>query len=458
MNSAIVGYGVEGQALAEYFLAHGKHTITLCDARTPAQPSVPVGGDIKTKFGPQYLKELDAYDVIFRSPGVPYLKKEFNTVRSKLTSLTRYFFEKCPAKIIGVTGTKGKGTTSTLIYEMLKAHLAAGKAGRAFLGGNIGVPPLTFLDQLSKNDVVILELSSFQLQDLHMSPQIAVVLGITSDHLDHHTDNKEYIEAKKNIVAHQKKSDVAIFDFDNEVSASFAQATPAVKKYFSLQKPVKEGGFLKVGSLVLAQGKTGTIFGEKGDVALLGEHNLKNILAAAVAAQQVGVPVEVITKVAREFRGLPHRLEFVRESAGVRFYNDSASTNPDTTIAALHSFTTPLILIVGGSDKNADFTQLGQEIAKHLNIKTVILMGQTKSKIEAVIEAAVNRHNAMAMRRRDVPLELISAENYQEAFMAARLIAQPGDTVLLSPACASFDMFNNYTERGDTFKNFILDF
>lgn len=458
MKIAVVGFGVEGRAIAQYFEKKGED-ITICDERKQN-----IGKNIKGQFGPNYLEGLVDFDLVFRSPGIPFLKKEFMGIRKKLTSLTKYFFEKCPCKIIGVTGTKGKGTTASLIYEMLKSSY---KNGKVFLGGNIGTPPLAFLYQLKPKDLVILELSSFQLQDLDRSPHIAVVLGITPDHLDHHKTFEEYVEAKKNIVKFQTSSDMAILDADNEYSNSFARATKAKVLYFSMQQAVPEGAFLKVGSFILKDGKTGTMFGEKGATGLIGNHNIKNIFAAAATASVLNMPVETITKIVREFKGLPHRLEFVKEIDSVRYYNDSASTNPDTAIAAIQAFHTPIILIAGGSDKNADYANLGEEIAKRLNVKTVVIMGQTKAKLEKAIENACTQEEkkntettvrtGRPVRSREIPLELISAETYQEAFMVAKLVAQPGDTVLLSPACASFDMFANYQERGEIFRNFVTD-
>lgn len=460
MKIAVIGFGVEGRALVAYFLARGEE-VTVCDIAEKLE-GVPKG--VTLEIGKGYLKGLEKFDAIFRSPGIPYLKGEFDAVRGKLTSLTKYFFEHCPCPIVGVTGTKGKGTTSSLLYEMLKT---ARTNAAVFLGGNIGHPPLAFLDKLTKKDIVVLELSSFQLQDLNVSPHVSVVLGITPDHQDHHKNFEEYVEAKKNIVKFQKAGDVAVFDNDNEVAAGFAKATKAKKRFFSIEKPVKEGGFVKVGSLILKHGTTGTIIGEKGCTKLIGEHNLKNIFAAAIVAQELDVPVEVITKAVKEFSGLPHRLELVREASGVRYYNDSASTNPDTTIAAVRAFTSPLIVILGGSEKNADFSTLGKEIAQRLNVRAVILMGATREKIERAIEEAcaqeekrrgeITARTGRSQPTRAAPLDLILAESYQESFMVSKLLAESGDTVLLSPACASFDMFNDYKERGEIFQRFVLD-
>lgn len=462
MKIAILGYGTEGQAVAEYFIKQWKNKdITVCD-----REKKDIAKDIHTRFGTNYLENLKDFDVIFRSPGIPYLKKELSPVRKKLTSATKYFFERCQCQIVGVTGTKGKGTVATLIYKMAKEWFRVkGRGCRVFLGGNMGKPPIAFLDEIRPNDLVILELSSFQLQDLDKSPHIAVILGITPDHLDHHATFEEYIEAKKNIMRFQKAKDFAIVDFDNKISASFAKETKAQRLFCSLTQEVDSGAFLKVGSFILRQGKETWLFGEKGDTKLPGDHNIKNILIAATTANLLEVPVEIITKVVREFPGLPHRLEFLKEVDHVKYYDDSASTNPETTIAALHTFHEQLILIAGGSDKNIDFKPLGEEIAKRPNVKTLILMGQTKEKLSQSIEKAAMREEkriaeitlrtGRPIRRRDIPLELISADTYQEAFMVARLVAQAGDIVLLSPACASLDMFSNYEERGMTFRNFV---
>lgn len=447
MKIAVVGYGVEGKSVVKYFVKH-KADITVCDINGSIKKEQPESPHIHFKLGPHYLENLHEFDLIFRSPGIPYLKREFDSVRGKLTSATKYFFEKCPCKIVGVTGTKGKGTTASLINVILSSSKDVGKV---FLGGNIGASPLDFLDELKPDDIVILELSSFQLQDLGKSPHIAVVLGISEDHLDHHKDFDEYVEAKKNIVKFQGAADFAVLDADNEISNSFVKGAKAKVFKVSLKPLEADGCFIRVDKLIFKHGKTGIIFGEKNHVGLIGEHNLKNILAAGAVANLLGAPIEIIEKAVREFKGLPHRIEFVGENNGAKFYNDSASTNPTTTIAALRAFSTPTILIAGGSEKNADFSPLGEEIAKRKNIKTVILMGQTRGKIEDAIEKA-----CVKSPRPDAPIELITADSYMESFMVAKMLAVEGDVVLLSPACASFDMFKNYVERGEIFRNFVL--
>lgn len=453
MKIAVAGYGVEGRALARYFRRRG-HEVTVCDESERVKKEL-AQANVRMKLGPHYLEDLDGYDLIFRSPGIPYGRREFDPVRRKLTSATRYFFENSPCPIAAVTGTKGKGTTATLLHEMARNGLRK----KAWIGGNIGRPPLEFLDELSPQDLVILELSSFQLQDLNQSPRLAVVLGITPDHLDHHRTMEEYVEAKRAIVRFQKPADTAVLDADNSLSAGFADSTRAKVHTVSLKKAVSRGAFLKAGAFMIKEGKTGIMVGRKGETRLRGDHNIKNILAAAAAAHALAVPVSAIAHVIREFPGLPHRLEMIGEIGGVGYCNDSASTNPETAIAALRCFSSPVILIAGGSDKGVDFAPLGEEIALRPNVKTVVLMGTTKPKLERVIETAVGRamENLSSAARREHPLELILAENYQEAFMVARMVASAGDTVLLSPACASFDMFEDYRQRGDAFRNFVLD-
>jgi len=458
MKVAILGYGIEGKAAAAYFFNKG-YEVTICDEKKIKLERNVQGS--KVVHGADYLKNLDFFDLIIRSPGISPNKTELKAHKNKISSATKYFFENCPCKIVGVTGTKGKGTTATLLFEMLKKS----KRG-VYLGGNIGTPPLVFLDKLKKEDLVILELSSFQLMDLDRSPDIALVLGITPDHLNYHSDFDEYIEAKKNIIKFQKKSDLAIIDIDNKESVEFAKSTKGKVFGVSIKKPVNKGGYIKVGKLVLVDDKEATIIGETDGVKLIGEHNIKNILMAGVAANKLGVSVEVIQEVAQTFAGLPHRLEFVARKDGVDFYNDSASTNPHTAIAAIHAFKKPMILIVGGASKGVDFETLAHEIVLQKHVKTVVLLGETKKEIEdaiddAALEQRVKVLAEAAKKGKEPPpphgLEIIVAQSMAEACMVARLVSTDGDVVVLSPACTSFDMFADYKERGEAFKTLVLE-
>jgi UDP-N-acetylmuramoylalanine--D-glutamate ligase len=348
------------------------------------------------------------------------------------------FFDLCKAEIIGVTGTKGKGTTVSLITAILKSKI------NIWTGGNIGNAPIEFLDQIKKNDWVILELSSFQLQDLDKSPQIAVVLNITSDHLDYHKNQQEYLDAKLNIVRHQTKNDFAVINLDYLTSFKFAAVSPTKNDYyFSRQKSVDLGCFVKwnnkeAGEIILRTEEKDYVICQVNEIKIRGEHNLENICAAITASYLAGAKIKDIQSAIIKFKGLPLRIEFVKKIKGVSFYNDSASTNPDTTIAAIKSFSEPLILLVGGSSKNADYQKLGQAI-ENSTIKAIVAIGETAPEIIAKIQ---NKKNISFIKH---------CQNMSEAVKRAYEIAKSKDVILLSPASASFDWFKDYKDRGNQF-------
>ena len=438
---AVLGLGIEGEDVCRYLISRGVKNITVFDQKTL--------GDLKDKInelritnyelGPSYLKKgLGGFDIIFRSPAFRLSLPEIVEAKNSgaiITSATKLFFDLCPAKIIGVTGTKGKGTTSTLIYKILKR---AGK--KVFLAGNIGEPMLALLPKLDEEGWVILELSSFQLQDMEKSPHIAVVLFIAPEHLDYHSSFEEYIRAKANIVYWQKKSDFAVLNADNQTSSSFGSLTPAKVYYFSREKKVN-GGFTKDGQIYLFD----KLIGPTNKLQILGVHNWENICAASVASFLAGADLNSIKKVVFSFKGLEHRLEFVGEVAGIKFYNDSFSTTPETTIAAIKVFSQPIILIAGGSEKGSDYTQLGKEISQS-KVKTLILIGKTAQKIKKSVQKA-------GFRRKIIYKPGEMKEIVERAFAEAKR----GDVVLLSPACASFDMFKNYKDRGWQFKKYVCE-
>ena len=398
---AILGYGLEGQDAEKFFLKMGL-TPTILDQ----------------KDDPNYLDHLNEFDVIVRSPGVYRYKKEIVDAEKSgviITSPIKIFFENCPAKIIGVTGTKGKGTTSTLIYDILKADNRD-----VYLSGNIGKPYLELLSVINNKSFVILEMSSFQLIDLDISPHIAVVLNITSDHMDWHKDQEEYVNAKKNILSHQKESDFAIINFDYDVPKSFASLTKG--KVISFTRESLEPKF-------------------KEKLLLRGEHNLENIAAAVYATRALGIPDETTLKVVQNFKGLEHRLELVKTVNDITFYNDSFATGPQPTIAAINSFTEPETLILGGSDKGLDYSELGKVISEKENVKNIILIGLIRNEIKKTI---------VGKQILDLGTSPM-AQIVQKAFD----VTQKGGVVILSPAAASFDMFKNYKDRGNQFKETV---
>lgn len=458
----ILGFGIENQALLKWLVKHGANCITICDAneklKTKNEKPKLKNKNLKYRLGKDYLKNLTDFDVVFRTPGISPLIPELTEVKRKgvkISSQIKLFMDLCPAKTIGITGTKGKGTTSTLIYEILKKSKAESRKPKVYLGGNIGNPPIEFLDKLIKNDWVVLELSSFQLMDLEKSPNIAVVLDIKTDHLDYHKNQAEYIHAKENIVRYQTKNDFAVVNLDYLTSFNFAAVSPSDNDYyFSRRKSVDQGAYVEwrpkgrgahFGKIILRTNKKDYEICKTYDVTLRGEHNLENICAAITASYLAGANIETIKKIVPKFPGLEHRLEFVGEIDGVKFYNDSFSTTPDTAIAAIKSFSEPIILIAGGSEKGADYTNLGRAINKS-SVKALIAIGKTGPKI---ISKVKNKKSKIKI--------IQGCRKMKEIIKTAVSAAIPGDVVLLSPASASFDMFKNYKDRGNQFKSAVED-
>lgn len=401
-NIAILGAGVEGLD-AEKFLKERGAKVSVLDQKT----------DIN------YLKNLDKYDIIVRSPGVYPLKKEIVDAKKhgvRITTPTHIFFDEFDGQIIGVTGTKGKGTTSSLIYNILKEAKFD-----VYLGGNIGTPVLSLLPKLNSSSFVVMEMSSFQLMDLPVSPDIAVVLNITEDHMDWHKDKKEYLEAKMNIVKFQSVSNWAVINKDYKTSKSFAQNTKANVIYFNKKTLTEEN---------------------KKGLKLRGEHNLENIAAAVAVAKILNIKKEIIKKVIHGFKGLEHRLEFVSEVRGVKFYNDSFATGPQPTIAAIKSFDEDITLILGGSEKGLKYGDLRDEIEKQKNVKNIITIGEIG---DSIIKGIKNK-NIIRLGKTSMIRIIESAVK----------ITKPGGVVILSPAAASFDMFKNYKDRGQQFKKAVL--
>lgn len=427
MNIALVGFEIEGRAAFEYWSRLGAH-ITVCDA--DFRKNVPAGAD--KQLGENYLKNLDRFDVIWRTAGInPQIILEANPgIEDKITTTMNEFLRVCPTKnVIGVTGTKGKGTTSTLIAKMLEA---AGE--EVFLGGNIGVSPFEFLPKLKPESWVVLEMSSFQLTDLKRSPAIAICLMVVPEHLNWHADMDDYILAKAQLFEHQATSDLAIYYAKNDDSRRIAGYSRGLKiPYFA-----EPGAHVEDNAITIA----GHQICETSELKLLGEHNWQNVCAALTAVWQVTQNVGAIRSVLTTFSGLEHRLEFVREVGGATYYDDSFGTTPETAIVAIEAFKEPKVVILGGSDKNVSFDQLAKTIIDS-DVRQAILIGETAPKIEAALRQA--GFDSITQGGKTMP----------EMVAAARNAALAGDVVLLSPACASFGLFPNYKERGNQFKTAV---
>lgn len=440
----VLGIGVEGLATTKYLLEQGAD-VTILDKKAHTEVDRTLLAIAKKLgvtefiFGENYLDNLHAFEIVVRSPGIKRLQSKFDEAVAKgvvITTHTQLFFENCPCPIIGVTGTKGKGTTTTLIYEMLK------KAEKdAYIGGNIGLPPLTFLRTLTPQSVVVLELSSFQLQDLTMSPHIAVMLMITNDHLDYHKDTYEYVAAKRAMVRFQTSDDFAVVNQDYPASHESDIFTEGKVFRVSREREATDGCYVSGNKIFIKRNGFEEELLSSDEILLPGRHNLENVCAAVMAAILAGVNRKHIVSVLKEFIGLEHRLELVREVDGVRYYDDSFSTTPETAIAAIEAFSSPEILILGGSHKGSDFSELGRVIREAKNIKAIVGIGQEWKEIKSKIQSPKSQI-----------IFIEGAKDMSKIVAAAATIAVPGDVVLLTPACASFDLFKNYKERGNQFK------
>ncbi|MCX6706115.1 MAG: UDP-N-acetylmuramoyl-L-alanine--D-glutamate ligase [Candidatus Woesebacteria bacterium] len=392
-------------------------------------------------FGKDYLSKIDNYDVIIKSPGISPTKIVDHIGGDKtFITQTEIFFEECQGKIIGVTGTKGKTTTSTLIYEILK------KAGlKCYLVGNIGQPALEVLKKHNdKDSLYIYELSSHQLAGLKFSPHISIILNIGTDHLDWHGSQEEYVKAKENILMHHKVDDIAILNHDDKIVRELANLTKAKSLFFSLEDKKCEaffdGDLLRV---KLPSQDELTIDPRK--ILLRGKHNWLNILAASIAAKELGVENKVITDLIYSFKGLEHRLEPVAKIKGVTFINDSISTNPTSLQAAINSFLEPITLIMGGFDRGLDYQDLAKEIVINKQVKRVIIIGEVGPKMIRSLNKAGFRGSIINLKQK--PMAKIVGNAFRNT--------PRGGVVLLSPAAASFDMFKDYKDRGNQFKKAI---
>lgn len=443
---SFIGLGRSHRELLPMFASKGA-IVTLRDKRTREQ----IGEEadklealgIKLTLGENYLENLCAEDIILRTPGMNYFTPALQQARKSgafVTSEMELFFDLCPCKIYAVTGSDGKTTTTTVISEFLKAQ-----GFSVFLGGNIGFPLLPRIEQIGPDDRAVVELSSFQLISMRKSPDVAVITNVAPNHLDVHKDMQEYIDAKRNIYLHQGGISRTVINADNEITASFLPEIRGEAMQFSRRITPALGCYLaEDGTLTMNDRHSVTPVLHMDEIRIPGIHNVENYLAA-ISAVWGEVSKENIVSVAKNFGGVEHRIEFVRELDGVTWYNDSIASSPTRTIAGLNSFKQKLILIAGGYDKKIPFEPLAPKIIE--KVKVLILMGVTAPKIEAAVTACEGYDPDK--------LTILHVSSMQEAVQKAREVAEKGDIVSLSPACASFDLYPDFEARGRHFKELV---
>lgn len=440
-----IGVGVSHSALIRLFAQRGAK-VTLRDRRTREQltdsPEELEELGVRLILGKDYLQDLDE-EIILRTPGMKYHTPELDKARAQgrvVTSEMELFFDLCPCPIIGVTGSDGKTTTTTIIAKMLEWE-----GYTVYLGGNIGRALLPTVEEMEPHHMAVVELSSFQLISMRRSPDVAVVTNVAPNHLDVHKDMQEYIDSKKNLILHQNAFSLTVLNADNEVTAAMASETRGDTLLFSRRHPVDRGAYLDENGDLFYSDNQGRlkIMGKK-EIRIPGLHNVENYLAA-IAAVFGYVSHDTMRQVAKEFGGVEHRIEFVRELDGVRWYNDSIATNPTRTIAGLDAFDQKLIVIAGGYDKKIPFLPLAPKLID--KVKILILTGVTAQKIEDTVTSYTGYNPR--------ELTILHAQDLPDAVALARAQAQPGDVVSLSPACASFDAYPNFEARGRHFKDLV---
>ena len=442
---AVIGYGVSNRPLVNLLLSAGCR-VTVCDQRsreklgTSADELESSGAELC--LGSEYLNTLD-HELIFRTPGLMPFDKHLQSARERgavITSEMEVFFSLCPCKTIAITGSDGKTTTTTIISELLKAQ-----GYTVHLGGNIGHPLLCEIPNITEDDIAVLELSSFQLHSMNCRPDIAVITNVSPNHLDKHRDYQDYVDAKSYILKNQDHTCRLVLNANDGQTAAFSVQAKAELSYFSDRPNIDNGVFSSDGMIFrIGENKVLPIMSEE-EILLPGKHNVLNYMAAFEATRDLVSDV-VCRKVASSFRGVEHRLERVRELNGVIYINDAIGTSPSRTIAGLHSLKTRPILIAGGYDKHIPFDALGEEICR--NTKEVFLSGETAEKIRDAI------FSASSYRETKVAVHIL--ERFDDAVHSACASAQEGDVVLMSPACASFDQFANFEEKGKYYKKLIL--
>ncbi len=437
----VVGFGVSNRPFVK-MLSESGALVTVRDKKE-------IAADVRSGFpgvefvtGEKYLEGLDD-KLIFKTPGMRRDIPEFAEAEkngSVITSEMQLFFELCPCRIIAVTGSEGKTTTTTLIYNFLKEQ-----GHTVFLGGNIGTPLLPRIGQMKDSDIVVAELSSFQLSDMTVSADTAVITNIVEEHLNWHRSMEEYIEAKKNVFRFQNGNGRLILNADYETTRALAPEAKGSTEFFSMKMQPDCGAFLNENGFIVHKDESGSVLLFHRDaIKIPGDHNVENFMAAICATWGL-VDFSVYRKVAREFGGVEHRMEFVREKDGVKYYNDSIATSPTSVIACLKSQTQKIITISGGSDKNLNYADVAPYIIKH--VKHMILTGQTAQKIYRAVTECEGYDPQQTV--------IEFAEDMADAVRKAHDCAKPGDIVYLSPISASFDCYSNFEERGKHYKKLV---
>ena len=443
---AVIGLGVSNIPLLDY-LYNLSSKVTVFDDRNIEQ----IPKDIMDKitkytfefsFGENSLLKLVGFDIIFRSPSCMPTKPELIAEAQRgaiITTEVEMLLEMAPCKTIGVTGSDGKTTTTSLIYEIVK------KAGyKTYLGGNIGYPIFTKLAKMQEDDVIVLELSSFQLMNMTVSPDISVITNISPNHLNIHSSYEEYIEAKKNIFKNQNENGILVLNYDNEITRECKKEANGKVIYFSSKEKLDNGIIVDNDVIKECEDRLRKHIVNSRDIHLRGIHNYENI-SAAIAATKFFIDIDTIISAIKDFKGVAHRIEFIRELDGVKWYNDSIGTSPTRTMAGLHSFEEDIILIAGGYDKHLDYEPLAKPIVE--KVKALILIGQTSEKIYEAVSKELEKQGK--------DLDIYQCNEFSQIVEVARKIAKKGQVVLFSPASASFDLFKNFEERGNTFKALV---
>lgn len=443
---AIIGLGVSNMPLLDYMYDKKANvTIFVEDDENKIDKNIlSIVNKYKcgTSFGKDALSKLKDFDIIFRSPSCLPTRKELMEEKQRgaiVTTEIEMLMKLAPCKIIGITGSDGKTTTTSLVYSILK------KAGyNTYLGGNIGLPIFTKLDEITPEDIIVLELSSFQLMGMEQSPNIGVITNITPNHLNIHKDYQEYIDAKKNIFKYQKENDIVVLNYDNEITRKCIREANSKVVLFSGKEKLENGFIVDNNTIKQCEDGVRKHILDTSEVLLRGEHNYENI-ATALAVTKSLVDIDIAIQAVKEFKAVEHRLEFVKEINGSKWYNDSVSSSPTRTIAGLNSFNEDIVLIAGGYDKNLDYTPIAKPILA--KVKTLILLGQTSGKIFE----AVKREEEKERKNIDIHM----CETLEETVNLAKKLSKPGEVVLFSPASASFDLFKNFADRGEKFKKLV---